>query len=171
MYGILINRIPGEMTRISEFTGINVQRLTLHYLSYIFGDYLDIPGGQFDINDFLETVSGEMKIMEPIAVRLKLNKVADDNTVVALVKAFGGSSSDTLIALHQEYFQAGMRAMLSALSGLYDQLILSTATVKVVPRIYLSHFIIEYDTTGQIFTDHDEVVQSAIKSLDQLEYF
>lgn len=183
MYGLMINRIPAELDRIASALGVQKHIVAFQYLEYIFHSYLDEGTRQFSIYEFLttETAMDKDKRFEEILKLLEDDVcLGGETTGVKLgtsearriVLALGGGNKQSALApYYQELFQSGLRAMLTALNGLHDALQVSMESAQIKFRMYQSHFIVEYDTTGTIFSDHDEVIEVAVKSLSELEYF
>lgn len=171
MYGVMVNRIPHELSRIAEAINVPKVALAFRYLNYIFETYLDEGARQFSIYDFLHTESGyDQAPFEDILRTLEIEIEAPEN-VKSIITKVGGGKQSALYPYYQELFQSGLRAMLMSLNGLHDVLQLSMESLKIKFRMYQNYFIVEYDTTGVIFDDHDEVIDVAIKSLSELEYF
>lgn len=164
MYGLMVNRIPAEINRIAEALGATKHAVAFQYLNYIFEHYLDDGARQFSIHDFL-SVESEMDngMFKEVLDRLE-NEVDPNNNVASIV-------ATVTMSHYQELFQSGLRAMLASLNGMHDILQVSMESLRIKFRMYLSHYIVEYDTTGTIFDDHDEVIEVAVKSLSELEYF
>lgn len=171
MYGLMVNRIPAEINRIAEALGATKHAVAIQYLNYIFEHYLDDGARQFSIHDFL-SIESEMDngMFQEVLDRLE-NEVDPNNNVASIVVKLGGSSGSVTMTHYQELFQSGLRAMLASLNGMHDILQVSMESLRIKFRMYLSHYIVEYDTTGTIFDDHDEVIEVAVKSLSELEYF